>query len=99
VDKARGLTPEDLKHTVLQYGNARVTIFPTVTEDGFLEWNGSVTMPGQTLVLISAQESRAEALKTTLVALESFIGGLLGLAKAIMTLAKTLEGSGNGRKT
>jgi hypothetical protein len=92
VNPPKGLAPKDLKHTILQYGNARVTIFPTVQEDGFLEWNGSVTMPGQTLVLINAQETRAEALTATLTALESFIGGLLGLTKAIVTLAKTLEG-------
>lgn len=98
VVERKTLTPEDLKHTILQFGNTRVTVFPTVCEDGSLEWNGIVTMPGLSLVRVDSKASREEALETTLAALEIFISELLGLTKTIMNLTKRLRGSNDGNK-
>ena len=83
---APGWTPTDLKHTILNFEGYQLRIYPTIRENGWVYWSAIVEIADHHMVLVHVpeQETCELAYETVIGALETFIGGLLGLSKALL---------------
>jgi hypothetical protein len=90
--------PVDLKHVVINYEGYQIRIYPTIREDGTVWWSAIMEIAEHHMVLIHVpeQETFWNAYETLIGALETFIGGLLGLSKALLNHKEKALGKGKG---
>lgn len=91
--------PVDLKHTIIEYQGYRVTLYPFIRPDGWVVWGANVTIVvnGMTLVDIPHQDTYQLAYETVIGSLETFIGGLLGMSKALLNHKEKALGRKTGK--
>jgi hypothetical protein len=78
--------PTDLRQTIVEFQGYRVVIYPYIKLDGWVVWGATVLIVENQMVLVDIphQDTYQLAYEMVIGSLETFIGGLLGMSKALL---------------
>lgn len=77
---------EELQASSIETSGLRLVLYPMITSDGSIEWNGTISLVSAQMCLVSimGQPNRQDAQQMALEALKDLIGRLLDLSRMLI---------------